>query len=274
MDTIAVYQHLPISIGDVRHVRLVLVGCGGTGSFFAQHAARLAWHARDKGITFDMLFVDPDAVEERNVGRQLFVPAEVGHPKAQVLATRYSRAFGLRIGWHVDKFGHSHVARGLHPRDDRLYLVVGCVDNTDARAAIDESLSILARSDRRGSHIYWWLDCGNHDTNGQVCIGNRDDDEFEIVEPFGCIGLPFPGRQHPELVDRRIREKPRSCADDLVIDVQSLMVNQAVAGWAATYLYRLVVSRDLDSYATYFDLATGSARSLYIAKESNDNGRQ
>lgn len=55
-----------------------------------------------------------------------------------------------------------------------------------------------------------------------------------------------------------------SCADLALADVQSLMVNQAVAGWAATYLAQLLLSHDLDVYATYFDLVAGSARSLPI----------
>lgn len=58
-----------------------------------------------------------------------------------------------------------------------------------------------------------------------------------------------------------------SCADLALADVQSLMVNQAVAGWAASYIARLLISHDLDVYATYFDLVAGSARSLAITQE-------
>jgi hypothetical protein len=42
------------------------------------------------------------------------------------------------------------------------------------------------------------------------------------------------------------------------------MINQAVATYAAQYVYRLVMSHDLDVYATYLDLMAGSARSMGI----------
>lgn len=38
----------------------------------------------------------------------------------------------------------------------------------------------------------------------------------------------------------------------------------AVATYAAQYLYRLILTHDLDIHATYLDLDTGSARSLPI----------
>jgi len=41
-------------------------------------------------------------------------------------------------------------------------------------------------------------------------------------------------------------------------------VNQMTAGWAASYVYRMLIGKDLDVYATYFDLVTGSARSVGI----------
>ncbi len=51
-------------------IRILLVGVGGTGSWLALSLGRLAYHARQKGITLHLTFVDPDQVEIRNVGRQ------------------------------------------------------------------------------------------------------------------------------------------------------------------------------------------------------------
>jgi len=59
-----------------------------------------------------------------------------------------------------------------------------------------------------------------------------------------------------------------SCAEAAWEDAQGLMVNQAAAGWAANYLYRLVVGRDLDCWKTVFDLRAGSARSEYVEREA------
>ncbi len=110
----------------------------------------------------------------------------------------------------------------------------------------------------------WWLDCGNHDHSGQVVIGNRFDRQLPEISPLGfCAGLPLPSIQHPELV-RTQRQRKRNCADDLLVGAQSLMINHLMAAWAASYLYRLVVARDLDVCATYFDLEAGAARSVAI----------
>ncbi|MCB0031207.1 MAG: ThiF family adenylyltransferase, partial [Anaerolineales bacterium] len=80
------------------HINLMLIGCGGTGSALAPSLARIAFHGQQKGIRFHIIFVDPDIVEESNVGRQRFTPgAEVGFPKANCLATRLNLAFGLDI---------------------------------------------------------------------------------------------------------------------------------------------------------------------------------
>ncbi|MCP4517833.1 MAG: hypothetical protein GY824_21725, partial [Delftia sp.] len=98
MNVLNIAKRIPLELGRVDHVNLVLVGCGGTGSFLALHLARLAWHAREQhGIEVALTFIDPDRVEARNVGRQNFVPAEIGACKAQSLASRYGLAFGLRI---------------------------------------------------------------------------------------------------------------------------------------------------------------------------------
>ena len=39
-----------LEVGEFNQVKIILIGCGGTGSFAALHLARLAWAMRDKGI--------------------------------------------------------------------------------------------------------------------------------------------------------------------------------------------------------------------------------
>jgi PRTRC genetic system ThiF family protein len=243
-------------------VAVILAGCGGTGSFLALHLARLAYHARElHGLRLQLLFVDPDTVESKNLGRQNFCAAEVGEPKAWALMRRYNAAFGLDAQMRHGPFD----AAALEPyaRDrDWFTLVAGCVDNAAARCEIHSAVAdCLGR--------VWWLDCGNHENAGQVVIGNDTHIVKPDIAPLGfCQALPAPSVVHPELLEAPARPVPDaagpSCAELALADVQSLMVNQAVAGWAATYLAQLLLSHDLDVYATYFDLVAGSARSLPI----------
>jgi len=246
-----------VQIGQPDRVTIVLAGCGGTGSFLALHLARLACHARDRhGLDIDLVFVDPDLVEGQNVGRQNFCPAEVGLPKAMVLMRRYNAAFGLEIEARV---------AGIGPDVDRVGfgLVVGCVDNAAARRDICDLV-------KRWKGAWWWLDCGNHEQAGQVVLGNKELEGAEISMMGFCTGLPLPSVVHPELLEDGAGpstgsgQARLSCAELALMDSQSLMVNQAVAGWAAQYVYRMVLARDLDVSATYVDLVAGSARSVPI----------
>ena len=69
-----------------RAVRVVVVGCGGTGSEIASglpflHQAMIA-HGHPGGL--DVVLVDGDIVSETNTVRQAFSAADIGHPKATI----------------------------------------------------------------------------------------------------------------------------------------------------------------------------------------------
>lgn len=251
-----------VLLGDIEKVEIVLVGCGGTGSFLALHLARLAHHAAGSGLAVKLIFIDPDRVEEKNIGRQNFCPAEVGEFKAFSLARRFSLAFGLAIeamNQPLDRKLLLGYTRGIR-------IMAGCVDTPDARRQIIHHL------DRYNSSVgrpVWWLDGGNHHMAGQVHLGNGPRIE---INPLGfCSGLPHPGVQAPDLIEdlppSAAIERGLSCAELTALNAQSLMINQAVAGWMATYAYRLLIGKDLDIMATYINLAAGSVRSDGITKE-------
>jgi hypothetical protein len=106
----------------IEHV--VVVGLGGTGSQLARTIARIIYDMYQNGLhTPSILFVDPDRVEEKNVGRQMFTAADVGEFKAELLTRRFNAALGLDIAWDAAPFSpEKHGSRyGT--------LLVGCVDN-------------------------------------------------------------------------------------------------------------------------------------------------
>ena len=80
-----------------KQVELYLVGCGGTGSWLAPSLCRIARTLNEKGKATNLIFVDPDIVEQKNVLRQNFCDAEIGLNKAQTLALRYSLSWGVKI---------------------------------------------------------------------------------------------------------------------------------------------------------------------------------
>src|SRR5512136_2853473 len=86
-----------LRVPDFKRVYLTLVGCGGTGSHIASGLVSIAQALQERAIPCSMLFIDPDRVEPKNVGRQLFSAGDVGEAKAEVLAGRLNAAFGERI---------------------------------------------------------------------------------------------------------------------------------------------------------------------------------
>jgi len=248
-----------LEIGEVHTLTIALVGCGGTGSFAALHLARLAWVLEQKRQRVNLVFIDPDTVEEKNIGRQNFVAGEIGRNKAEALAWRYSAAFGLAIQPIAKPFT-AELGRGSLAPDHwrkNLTLLIGAVDTPAARRE-------LAGMDYTSGRV-WWLDAGNGRNHGQVLIGNA---EAVKVEPgVFASAAPLPSVQEPELL---ADEAPApalagpSCADLLVLEAQSLMVNTMMAAWVGVYATRLLLSRDLDIQATYLDLQSGAARSVGV----------
>lgn len=98
-------------------------------------------------------FIDPDTVEKKNVGRQMFTLADLGQNKAELLMRRLNLALGLDITAIPEPFDPDR-----HPNGNGT-LLIGCVDNHEARRALAQATG-------------FWIDCGNHFESGQVVAGN------------------------------------------------------------------------------------------------------
>lgn len=253
-----------LEIGAPAAVTILLVGTGGTGSFTALHLARLATVARQR-FGLRLVFVDPDVVEPANIGRQNFCNAEIGQPKALALARRYSLAFGLEIEPVPEKFGAGmidHFAPRVGHGQTGLTLIIGAVDNAAARRDI---AGALTREVWRAGPV-WWLDAGNSEHAGQVILGNSPEPEPQLSPLGHCTALPLPSVAEPGLLaePEPTPEAGLSCADLLLIEVQSLMINQAMADWLSVYVYRLLLAHDLDISRTWINQRDGAVRSQGI----------
>lgn len=274
---------------DYKWVEFWLVGAGGTGSFMAMNLARLAFELMTVGKGARIVIVDPDRVETGNIPRSNFCFAEVGLNKAETLAGRLSRAWGIKVGFVKEGF---RPALLQSKNDDwqvqsssssKLTILVGCVDNHLARIQMHEAVKFHNEqryvSDR--SPRVWWIDGGNGRDTGQILIGNRLS-EKEICEsarqsPILSL-LPAPSLQHPELLKRenaksierqnQTTEERITCAERIRLGEQSLNVNQRVAVEMSEILSQLLLTQTLKRFATYFDLESGSSRSVFTTPET------
>lgn len=247
---------------DIRSI--ILVGLGGTGSQWARSICRMVYDMRARNLqTPNITFVDPDVVEAKNVGRQMFTVADIGKYKAEVLARRFNAALGLQIVWHNEPFlWESEYGSGGQ-------LICGAVDNHEARKAIVKANAL-------------WIDAGNHFDSGQVIIGNsyrRGDlalalktPRFKELEKLSNHGLttrlPAASLVFPQLLEPEPPGVPQqSCADLVQFGDQHILINDWLANVAATYTYKLLYRQPIASHMTYIDAAGMNVSSKSITRE-------
>jgi len=242
------------------HIReVVIVGLGGTGAQVARSVARLVFEMRRTGLHAPRVrFIDPDCVEEKNIGRQLFSYGDIGHNKAQVLAARFNAALGLEIA-AVDQ----PVNAAQHFERYSSSLVIGAVDNEGARRELSQIQGAI------------WVDCGNFKNAGQVILGNQGDRETmlrhmkeksDIYRYLPHAALLFPSLLEPEIVETP-PQTPVSCADLVAMGEQALFINDLMAAVAAQYIWRLLYRQPIHTFISFIDGDSLSVRSVPICRE-------
>lgn len=245
-----------------KKVHILVVGCGGTGSQLAPAVASLVYTLNSIDRPTSLTFIDYDRVEQKNIGRQNFVKPDLNRNKAVTLAARYGHAYGFEAEAFTKRFSE------YGGKDDRetLVIMVGCVDNPDARRDMAAALD----KNPFGARQVLWLDCGNLRYSGKVYFGSTNKKEYlrqSFPMPQTCVALPSVALLQPKLLEP---EQPEDvdfgldCADLVNLQMQSLNVNRITAIIAVEYLTQLLLDRDLKCFATYYDLRSFSMRTDYI----------
>ncbi|MFC1961522.1 ThiF family adenylyltransferase [Chloroflexota bacterium] len=235
--------------------KIIVVGCGGTGSFVAEGLCRLLI-----GSDIPLLLIDHDRVELHNLARQNFYEGDLDKFKSQSLAERLSRQYQRRIAYSVypympDLIGESWGGGLRSPAIQGI--IIGCVDNADARRQIGQTLGF-------GN---WWLDAGNGFSSGQVLIGSARNLELlgsPFIKESGKVeGLPMPSWQLPSLLaPPTVKDtNPRDCAEAVAAEEQSPVINQAMATLVLEFIYRLL-NKKLTWMGAYIDLDAGTLQAV------------
>lgn len=258
------------------HLKIIIIGAGGTGSYASQAIARLVFELKMRGKNAEMLIVDPDRVESGNIPRSNFCSAEIGRFKAQTLAERLALAWSLQVCYSNSPFDAEKHFKQTAGSYRQLTVLVGCVDNHVARADIHRALEESEGYRSSEAANTWWIDGGNGKFSGQVVIGSTTT-RIGALDCFSgsriCRTLPAPSLFHPELLEDQeagIRPKATeriSCPELIRLGEQSLNINQRVAVEIAEMLSALLLTGSLRRFASYFDLESGTGRSLYCTPE-------
>ena len=229
-----------------REPNVLIVGAGGTGGFFAESLCRLM-----TGRRAVITIIDHDVVEQHNLLRQNFYPEDVGQPKSMALATRLSRQYQRPISYSTVPV--SVERSSIRPTlDHRPNLIVSCVDNAEARIALNKVIESF--------YDTWLIDTGNGDEWGQALIGNTTSNHYShrSFRDNVCRRLPTPLIQRPDLaIDPPDHRPDIDCAAALDLTDQDPTINQLMASLTIQMVRRLIAGT-LTYMSVYADQAAGT----------------
>ena len=217
-----------------RPVKIVMLGAGGTGGHIAPHLYCLLY-ALNRPVRF--IICDGDVVEEKNLVRQNFIPADLGENKARVLADRYSGVFGMETEYVPDFIENEERLTelleprvwysGFYPNVETVreqVILIGAVDNNKSRQ--------LCHSVFYKSHELIYIDSGNGEHTGQVVCGIRSGGRT-MYRPVGAL--------YPDVLEETDKFPTElSCAEASLSAPQSIAANITAATAVVDIIYNIL----------------------------------
>ena len=240
-----------------RQVRVLVVGCGGTGSAVVAGLPYLhqSLMARGHPGGLHVTVMDGDTISPTNCIRQPFARSEVGLNKAVVLVNRLNIFWGLKweaVPIHIQPGGH--ISRGFSGDNLRAHIVVGCVDTRAARATIRDAVS-------NWSTVSYWLDLGNNADSGQFILGEPLNERNRRSR----LRLRTATELFPEICDQALdNEAEPSCSAVEALERQEPFVNSTLAQHALALLARLFRYGEISFHGGFINLTTGTTAVLRI----------
>ena len=258
-------------------IRIVLVGCGGTGSHLLPNILQYIWadHLKAKTPLPEIILVDGDVVEQKNLVRQKFTATDLGVNKAAALARRYTGAFGMKISAFEGFITDVAQLKKIAPYD-KSNLIIGAVDNHRARKIIWEH-----HLGNGGRHPSFWVDGGNEGWHGQVVLGVHFSPSYYnnetygtpwtdagIGEKIGCVEIPnfFDEYATDFMKIGGVPVVPQNdCANMVEEEPQTIQANM-MSAFCATQLVIQVLSKEIRTSSIYFDAKFGNTSAKVLTK--------
>lgn len=232
---------------NVRHI--MIVGCGGTGSYLAESVASLIAGYR---LDIRLTLVDHDLVEDKNVYRQLFMPCDSTERKnkAEALSEMLNMRFGLSTSFITEEITKPVSA-------DPSCLVITCVDKVSVRKLFKDSRL--------------WLDLGNDRTSGQAIFGTTANPTYVQAEKKRWKKIPHV-QYLPNVYLRagleKLEDEPSvpSCADTPFTE-QGPQVNKWSAMVGFNIVEQILVHGEVRIPSFYLDTVAGVVAPVRITRD-------
>ncbi len=238
------YQH-------AYNIRVIVVGCGGTGGYLVPNLARLLAHYQERDVK--LFLMDGDEVETKNLKRQNFIASDLGKNKARVLAERYSAALGYPISYVESYLKEPQQLEELSDADSVLgsAIVIGCVDNHRTRQVISQWF--------RSHQGRFWIDAGNEEMNGQVVCGFHHEQVYEQgldVFRLPCVADLFP---EVEADNKAMFNDELSCAERAQENPQNIATNILAANTLLAFAQQVIMGKPLHTHGVFFSAEQATA---------------
>ncbi len=252
----------PQMISPLEPIKIALVGIGGTGSLMLARLAQINHSLIAMGHQgIQVTAIDPDKVTKPNIGRQNFIPSDVGQFKSDVLIQRINRTYG---------FAWKSIPERFRVDKHRDVILITCVDTVKLRAQCHEFFEKHYREKKfldRHSYLnqpVYWMDIGNGKDFGQVVLGSVQgvDQGLKLAKTSRGM-LPTVIDVIPNLASFEKPDQP-SCSVAESLFKQDLMVNTMMATWAATLLWDLLTKFRITYHGMYVNLKTYTVNPLPI----------
>jgi PRTRC genetic system ThiF family protein len=227
--------------------RVVVAGCGGTGSAVIGGLPFLHQALLTAGYPgLHVIVADGDKVTATNCVRQPFSESEIGLYKSVVLVNRMNLFWGLN--WYAST---EYVTAATQGKAD---IIISCVDTRAARLEITKSPLF--------KECVYWLDLGNTADGGQFVLGQPKNDRNRKTPGR----LPTVAELFPEIVTPLLDK-----ADDLpacsaveALARQEPFINQTLAYHALAMLGRLFRRGEISHHGAFVNIAEGRMSPLKV----------
>lgn len=260
---------------------IVQIGTGGTGGYVVQHVSQMLSTLNREHV---YILADPDVIESKNLGNQLFLEEEVGLNKADVLAERYSHSFGLNLWSNSEKYIETiddlknlfqiDYAPALDTSNRYLPILIGCVDNNYSRKIMNDffqCVPTLIYIDAGNESVevpvgwqttpqYQWTNeekeqYANSGYSGQVVVGVKKDGKV-LQNPVAGV--------YPDILEDNdsIAPSELSCAELSSSEPQRIITNKFASLAVVNALQEIISEQCVTYHITLFHAKKGYMRSI------------
>lgn len=245
-------------LNPMHPVTVNVIGCGGTGSQVMQYLGRMQHALVALGHPgLDCRVWDPDTVTEANLGRQLYTENDIGNWKSWIQTERINRFFGVNWSANFLPWNEEHNSN-LHPAN----ITITCVDNFKARLFVNQYLKDHEDKDTHQQRPFYWIDCGNSNTFGQVIIGSIGKDTRKGSKRMKTV-IELYGDSIAKGQLEDVQDQP-SCSLAEALIHQDLMICPTIATYAMQILWKLFRTPRTNVQGLFLNLSTYSIAPIYI----------